>query len=227
MLKITETMEYFHKLIYSLPMFDAHAHIGDTITEDVLVCTSKVDEYFIVKNYPYHAYGLLSPLSEDALDTLVKTIKNDKRCMIGEFGVDRRFDDRLEDEVLHTLLSLAEETGKPFTLHKVGRTDKLLKALSSYRNLPPFIVHGYTGSIETARELMKRGGIISLGPGGVKTKHFQKLLSLPFLIETDMAAGFEQQTVLENMYKDVAKAMEISVEELVEKIDAGRAVFTS
>lgn len=207
-------------------MFDAHAHIGDILTEDALICTSQSNEYTKVRMYPHRAYGLLPPLSGKALEELYSAVQGDSSSLIGEFGVDRRYDDPAEEEVLLSILELAHEADRCFILHQVGHTDRLLKALDQFTSLPPFIVHGFTGSAETAREISRRGGIISLGPRSENTRDFRKLLTFPFLLETDLPVGRQQKHTIELWYDSIAKHLDIDVEDLSEIIDGRRAVFT-
>lgn len=208
-------------------MFDAHAHIGDIITEDALICTSRPEEYEAVRQYRHRAYGLLPPFSSDSLEKLISAADADKEALIGEFGTDRRFNDPLEEKILYSLISLSKETDRPFILHQVGHTDRLLRALDSFQSLPAFMVHGFTGSAETARELIRRGGIISLGPRSERTRDFKALLALPFLLESDLPVGEREKKVIDHWYAAVAEYLETEPERLVETIDARRAVFTT
>lgn len=58
-------------------------------------------------------------------------------------------------------------------------------------------MHGFTGSYEIACQVLSLGGMISLSPKAERAKSFEKLLALPFLIETDMEAGEAQRNALE------------------------------
>ena len=207
-------------------MFDCHAHIGPIISNKALVCTSKAEEFESVQRYPYRAYGLLAPFDKLSLDKLIQCVEKDKSALIGEFGIDRRVNDPLEMDVLNSLLELAYTLKRPFILHQVGKVDLLLKALDRYKPLPPFIVHGFTGSFECAKQIRKRGGIISLGPRSEKTKHFLSLLKEPFLLESDLTISKEEEVVIASWYKTIAKYLNISVSYLEELIDGRRAIFT-
>ncbi len=206
-------------------MFDSHAHIGK-MTDNAIIASSRPDEWDTVKSYPHHAIGLLFP-SADLADEFRKEVLSSDRALIGEVGPDRRFPSDYRNEFFQKCLDLSKLTGKHLVIHQVGMTGVFLDMLRSAYPLPPFIVHGFTGSAETAFEIKKLGGIISLGPQAERTKHFSKLIETEFLLETDMESGEMQTKALELWYKSVAECMNVSLSVLEEIIDERRAVFTS
>ena len=106
-------------------------------------------------------------------------------------------------------------------------TGILLESIRDALPLPPFMVHGFTGSGETARELIRLGGTISLSPRAERTRHLPSLLECPFLLETDMKSGSEQTETLKLWYKRVAGLKGVPLPLLEETTDERRAVFTS
>ncbi len=204
-------------------MFDFHAHCGEE-SDTALVCSSVFSEYEKVRRYKYHAYGILNPESSD-ITPLLTALEEDKEALIGEAGVDKRYDNPHEEKVLYQLLEASKELRRPMIIHQVGHFDVLLKALKHFYPLPPFAIHNFTGSLESALLIQKYGGYISLGPRAERSKHFEKLLKEPFLLESDMEISFMQKKTIEEWYGNVASYLAISTEQLEEMIDERRAVF--
>ncbi|MGN0907491.1 MAG: TatD family hydrolase [Bullifex sp.] len=206
-------------------MFDSHAHIG-IMTENAIIASSRPCEWESVMTFPHHAIGLLAP-EEEYLKEFRKAVLSSETCLIGEVGLDRRNPSPYQKTFFDETLKLSVSTGKHLVIHQVGMTQLLLEMLRSFSPLPPFIVHGFTGSAETANEIRKLGGIISLSPRCERTKHFCRLLEMDFLIETDMPSGREQTQTLRMWYKKIADAKGMELSDLEETIDERRAVFTS
>ena len=97
--------------------------------------------------------------------------------------------------IFRTALSIASDHSRVAVVHIVREYGR---ALSILREMRPerFIVHGFTGSLETAREIISLGGIISLSPRAERTSAFDELLKLPFATETDMETGEEEMREL-------------------------------
>ena len=71
-----------------------------------------------------------------------------------------------------------------------------LRLIDEY-GIKRFMVHSFSSSYEMAREIIKRGGIISLSPKAERLRSFQRILTLPFVTETDMKTGKEEMETLE------------------------------
>lgn len=87
---------------------------------------------------------------------------------IGETGVDRfRLQDKkVIEKQMHYFsrsLELASQLKKPLVLHVVQAHDMILKAIDE-SDQSYGIVHSFSGSYEIAKEYVKRGYLISVGP---------------------------------------------------------------
>lgn len=204
-------------------MFDAHCHMGLAYS-DAIVCTSRTDEYGAVSSYPLHSFGILRKDGGD-LRLLVQALENDKKAMVGEFGLDSRFNEG--DELFLSQLKLAKDLARPFTLHVVHRHSEVIRALKKIKPACPFIVHGYTSSAQLAAEYARLGGFISLSPLSARTRDYEKLLALPFLLESDMPLSAESLAVLDSWYEKAASDMKTERERLEEMINERKAVFTT
>ena len=204
-------------------MFDAHAHIGE-YRQDALICTSLPEEYQSAVSYPLHSYGTLST-DENVPQLIEERLKKDTAAFIGEFGPDSRFEYSIT--VIRTLLELARDYSRPFTLHVVRRHDEMLHLLKDMKVRVPFIVHGFTSSARIADEYCRLGGFISLGKRSIRSRDFSSLVRKNFLLESDMPCSPEADIVLEEVYTSVALQLGISFARLEEMTDERRTVFTS
>lgn len=151
----------------------------------------------LVKKYD-NVYGTLgihpneiSNFNESSINYINENINNKKIIGVGEIGLDyyRNKDNKQEQiELFETMLSLATKHNKPVIIHNRNSTDDIIKILKQY-NLKG-IMHSFSGSYETATELLKIGfklginGIVTFKNSNLKTV----LKNIPIkniLIETD------------------------------------------
>ncbi len=174
-------------------MFDAHAHIGD-MTGEALVCTASAAELDRASLFPCFAVGSIP--GHGAFDERALREAAGKGGHIGEIGLDRRFPDKEgQEDIFRKALEVAMEYDRIAIIHVVREYGSLYDILSEM-GVRRFIVHGYTGSAEMAERLLGLGGIISLSPRAEGARSFRKLLTLPFVTETDMATGAEERRIL-------------------------------
>ena len=176
-------------------MFDAHAHPGASIKDNALVCSVSGSEYAALASYKYRAAGTLA-LSGDSPDFTLMERYASSGFHIGEIGLDRRYPDEDKQEMIfRQALEIARRYDRLAIIHTVREYGKTLSILKEMK-IGKFLLHGYTGSADMARLFIRLGGIISLGPGAERTRSFKALLTLPFVTETDMAVGEEEENVL-------------------------------
>lgn len=202
-------------------MFDAHAHIG-VYTDKALINTSSPEEASGAANYPFKCVGLLPESGSDNLSLFEDYLK--KGFHAGEIGLDKRFGCKEQQiSLFRSAMELSKHYDRLITIHAVGFTDEILKAI---REIKPkrFIVHGFTGSFEIAEQITRLGGIISLGPRSLRCRDIRKLISLPFLTESDMKAGIEAEIALKQLItlldllsgKDTEYCTEYYIKELLD-----------
>ena len=197
-------------------MFNCHSHPGE-YTKNALVCTAKVKDVFLLYPFPYRSLGSL-PGDDIDLDQIESWAQKER--FIGEVGVDMRFNSKTEQfSTLKSILEIAEKNKNIVTFHQVGWTEEFLKTIFSYR-LKGFIVHNYTGSYETYREISEHGGLISLSPRAEKTKFFPNLLQkgiiTPFLTETDTLTGEKERETLKEWNTKLSQIFDRDIEKEVE-----------
>lgn len=80
--------------------------------------------------------------------------------MIGEIGLDATRDDPdLQYDIFMRQLEIARELSRPIQLHCTHAWDKVLKIFAGERFAPSVVAHGFNGSPELIRELMRHVNI--------------------------------------------------------------------
>ena len=132
-------------------------------------------------------------LPEDPKSVLEEMLTlSDKIRAVGEVGLDYHYEgyDRdVQIRLLRMQIELAERRGLPLIFHCRDATEEFMQIMREYR--PKGVVHCFSGSAETAKELVKMG--LYLGFGGVLTfknskrvkKAFAYVPEDRFLFETD------------------------------------------
>ena len=120
------------------------------------------------------------------LDTIEKIIKsNPKMKAIGEIGLDYHyegFDRDKQIEVFSQQLELAKKLDLPVIVHSREATEDTLILLKKYR--PKGVVHCFSGSAETAKEIIKLGMYIGF-TGVITFKNARKALEALAVVPDD------------------------------------------
>ena len=183
-------------------MIDTHAHIDDPQyaedleafiaqqhaegVEAILVPGVDADNISAVQEvckrfpgYLFPAIGLhpenITADYERDLDILKANLKANDYIAIGEIGLDYHFDTTYKSEqqaALRRQLTWAVERNLPVMIHSRDATEDCLNILREFPNLCG-VMHCYSGSNETARQIIKMG--LYLGIGGVITFKNAKL----------------------------------------------------
>lgn len=199
-------------------IFDTHAHYDDEafdLDRDTLLpslkskgvgyvidcgCDVASSEKAIALSekydFIYAAVGIHPHEAEDAKDGALEIIKrlteHEKVVAIGEIGLDYHYDfspRELQKEYFEKQIILANELDMPIIVHDREAHEDTMQLLRKYK--PKGVLHCFSGSIETAKEIISLGMYIGLG-GAVTFKNAKKPIEvaefLPLdrlLLETD------------------------------------------
>lgn len=200
-------------------IFDTHAHYSDgAFDEDrdevlktlpskgvryVTLASSSVDDSVINSeisrkyDYIYAAAGVHPECVNETPDDYIAKIReliasNKKIRAVGEIGLDYHYEDYDEEKQIRIFceqLELARELQLPVIVHSRDATEDTMTILKKYR--PEGVVHCFSGSAETAAEIIKLGMHISF-TGVLTFKNAKKALKaleqVPlerFMLETD------------------------------------------
>ena len=199
-------------------IFDSHAHYTDKAFNDdrenmlgslkesgicgVINCGADLksseeslklaDSY----DYFYFACGIhpeeVENLPENYIDILRDLAKHEKCVAIGEIGLDyywRQDTKEKQKEVFENQILLAKELDLPIIVHDREAHGDTLEILKKHK--PKGVLHCFSGSVETAKEVLKLGMYIGFG-GALTFKNARKAVEvaemLPLeslLLETD------------------------------------------
>lgn len=200
-------------------IFDSHAHYDDEAFNDdradviaglpaqgicgVVNCGSNKDsslsslELSETYSYLYAACGIHPHNAGDTqtmgfLQELPRLTAHEKCVAIGEIGLDYHYDfspREVQNSIFEKQLILAVELDMPVIVHDREAHEDMLRLLKKYK--PRGVMHCFSGSTETAAEIIKLGMYIGLG-GAVTFKNAKKPLEAArfvpaerLLIETD------------------------------------------
>lgn len=102
--------------------------------------------------------------SENWLQTLREFLLQNRHAAIGECGLDRwkkPFDLSDQIDCLRAQIHLARELKRPLTIHCLKAWGPLLELLEDEPDLPPILLHAYSGSTEMVPTFTKLGAYFS------------------------------------------------------------------
>ncbi len=192
-------------------IYDSHAHYNDEAFDEgreellsslpdkgicgVINCATDIDSsHFsleLAEKYPFikAACGVhpheASAAQEDYLDLLRPMLLEENCVAVGEIGLDYHYDFSPRDtqiKVFEEQIILANELDLPVIVHDREAHEDTLALLKKYR--PKGVVHCFSGSVETAREVIDTGMYIGLG-GAVTFKNARKPLEVAAFVPAD------------------------------------------
>lgn len=147
---------------------DIHAHtrrgprIITSVEPDSDIDTPYGEAWYSVGVHPW---STSEPVSRWTLDRLARMCADPRVVAIGEAGFDRRRggSPEYQDEIFLPHVKLSESLRKPLVIHCVGRYGHLMELHGALRPSQLWIVHGFTGKPELARQLTSQGIALSIG----------------------------------------------------------------
>lgn len=147
--------------------------------------------------------------------------KPDSYDMIGECGLDKccSTDWTLQKEVFAAHLKQAEQQHKPVVIHCVRAFGELMEMRKSYRSTP-WVVHGFTGTAELARQLHGQCIGVSFGAAILDGRHAKARKALQAMgaenlfLETD-----DSDSSIFDIYREAALLLGIDINLLADTIN--------
>lgn len=146
------------------PIYDVHTH--DLHRSNAVVnlpqgCAIPAEGYYSVGIHPWDS----AEVSEAALEWLREAAASERVVAIGETGFDalRGGDMERQEALFREHIALSRQYGKPLIIHNVRGTDRLVRLHRELKPAEPWIVHGFRGKPELARQLVNEGLYLSVG----------------------------------------------------------------
>lgn len=178
-------------------------------------------ELFSVGIHPWFIYSDKS--NDQLLEQLWEKAKQPEVWMIGEAGLDKLHETPLERQLylFEQQALLAEELHKPLIIHCVKAWSELLALRKKIRPLSPWLIHGFRGKRELAKQLLKENIYLSFGEQ-FQSAALQIAWPTHFFLETD-----ESKLDIQEIYEKAAAALSVSTEMLMEQIEQNFSLLFS
>ena len=215
--------------------FNFHTYIKDSVpcllnrdVSSLSVDKGEEDVALSVGLHPWHVdtdwQSKVSRVRSEAM--------SDHVWAIGECGLDkaRGASLSLQMEAFRVQVAIAEELQKPMVIHCVRAFDELLTlrkevegACRKAGRVPQsWVIHGFRGNPEQAKQLMAKGFFFSFGHHyNLETLRFVFTSSCPFYLETDDLPFSVRQ-----IYEQVARHLDVDVSLLDRLCDPCRTLFS-
>lgn len=148
-------------------------------------CRDLADKY----DFVYFTAGVhpedVDSIGENWLSELEKLLSHEKAVAVGEIGLDYHYDGFDRDKqiaVFEQQLILANRLNKPVVIHSRDATKDVLDLLKKHR--PKGVMHCFSGSVETAHEVLDLGLYISF-TGALTFKNAKKAVAACEAIPTN------------------------------------------
>ncbi|HET7733708.1 MAG TPA: TatD family hydrolase [Paludibacter sp.] len=167
-----------------------------TLSEAEAFFSSNTEEIVSVGIHPWHA----DDFTEETICDIEKWLADKRLAAIGECGLDKNSKATIAKQlfIFNKQIELSERFQKPLIIHCVGCFNELFELKHSLKPQQLWIIHGFRGKPELAKQALKNGCALSFGehfnPESVRVTPIEKLY-----IETD-----ESDLQIEEVYAQIA-----------------------
>lgn len=148
-----------------MKILDIHTH--DSSRENAIINLSKEVTLQPGKLYSagLHPWDTNAPDADKAIDRLEIEAASPLIAAIGEAGLDRLRGAHLDRQMqfLRLQLEISRKTQKPIILHIVKAFAEIIRLHKELKPEEPWIIHGFRGKPQLARQLVDEGFYLSLG----------------------------------------------------------------
>lgn len=189
---------------------DIHSHYnryGAIISTTPEEFYPEVGKFYSVGMHPWE----LSGDSQKTLPLLETIVQHEQVVAIGETGLDKLKSGVAYGEQINyfeTHIGLSEKLQKPLVIHAVKAYDDIIRIHKEIKPSQPWIIHGFRGKPETARQLVREGLYLSFG----EYYNHESLKSIPIerlFLETD-----EGNISIDKLYRKASRIRSVSTRSL-------------
>lgn len=147
---------------FAAKISDIHTHNPNAPADAII----NLDRYGAMRPDRLYSVGWHPWWGEPDWEWIEQTAARPQVVMIGECGIDKLRsplppERQLEITERHALM--AERLGKPLLLHIVGAWNEIIALRRKIKPAQPWIIHGFRGKPQLARQLVNAGFYLSLG----------------------------------------------------------------
>lgn len=198
----------------AIPYIDIHTHkvSGALDTIEVLNITPD-DKCTGMASCGLHPWNVDCDW-ERAIETVRNRAYETNIVLIGEAGIDKicGTDIALQIMAMEKQAIIAEEVEKPMIIHCVKGFDEIISIRKAVKARHRWIIHGFRGKPQSALQLVRNGFDVSLG------KMFNPETAKAIPLKCLWAETDETDISIRTVYRNIAEAKGISVEELKDSI---------
>lgn len=197
-------------------MFDFHAHNGECNDDAFISLVTAEDLSFTGKSNTKIALGYMPWLENHiSLARFLSLLEENSDWNVGEVGLDKRFFCPDHKDELEEILSSSIVRERIVLIHSVRYNQMILDMLRKHK-IRKAIFHSYTSSYEEALKIANASYFISLSPLSFRTRDIKKLVTLPFLLESDMKTSKEEKEKIKMLYEKASRMLDEDVSEKME-----------
>ncbi|MDY0076240.1 MAG: TatD family hydrolase [Bacteroidales bacterium] len=204
------------------PFIDLHTHQQKTSKPksrsvlNILAGNPLPDDPSILCSYGIHPWQIKAGNLSYLIEKLNQEATKQQVIAIGESGLDKLIETPIKEQeaIFEIHIEIAADYSKPLIIHCVKSYSELLAMRKKYPS-GAWIIHGFNGKAELARQLI--GKDIKLSIGSALTKPnlniSQALNSIPLtqlFLETDEQTDFS----IEEIYRQASKILKIELHSL-------------
>lgn len=201
--------------------YDIHTHctVSELNLHEIVNCIIEKQQYpsldaqrfYSVGIHPWYIYNI-----EEQIYTLKSIVTRSNVLAIGEIGLDKLskvpFD--MQQAAFKESAQIAEKERKPLIIHCVKAWAEIVGLKKQIKPSVPWIIHGFRGNSELAKQLLDQGLYLSFG------EQFQeKALQKAWEISRIFAETDDKKVDIRAVYQHIATTLAIPLEELAIQIE--------
>lgn len=200
-----------------MQFLDFHTHQLSNVKESIDIINIR-QGYSLPFSYDLFGYGIhpWDTKEQQKLKLPDEMINSENWVYIGETGLDKLKGAELNSqiEIFKQHIHASEKWRKPLLIHCVRCFNELIQLHNEYAPQQKWIVHGFIGSPELAKQLTEAGFLLSFGVGIInkESKAAHSLRTIPkesFLLETDDAS-----IPIQEVYRAASEVIQITMQNL-------------
>ena len=204
-----------------MELFFIDIHTHQAITDEQVISIYNINSGEMIRphNQGYLSSGIhpwfIDENWKGRMATIEGQMQQQEIIAIGECGLDRvcKTSFSLQEEVFVEQANIASHYKKILIIHCVRAYSDLFRIKKEIQAENPWIVHGFRGNFQIAKELIRHQIIPSFGPSlsfDIKLQEvFKKLSFADYFFESD-----DSETSIKDIYSHAAELLNISIEEL-------------